>query len=70
MIHDIPAKSRLVPAIPITSPQFVYRRARETDVRLTFDRVRAGIESTGSKLVDLHARVGHPDGEVTGAAMA
>jgi hypothetical protein len=45
MIHDIPAKSRLVPAIPITSPQFVYRQARETDVRVTFARARAGLES-------------------------
>ena len=45
MIHDIPAKSRLVPVIPITSPQFVYRQARETDVRATFARVRAGLES-------------------------
>ncbi len=45
MIHDIPAKSRLVPAIPITSPQFVYRQARETDVRATFARARAGLES-------------------------
>lgn len=44
MIHDIPAKSRLVPAIPITSPQFVYRQARETDVRATFARARAGLE--------------------------
>jgi len=40
VIHDIPAKSRLLPVIPITSPQFVYRRARETDVRLTFARAR------------------------------
>ena len=45
MIHDIPAKSRLVPAIPITSPKFVYRQARETDVRATFARARAGLES-------------------------
>jgi hypothetical protein len=45
MIHDIPAKSRLVPVIPITSPQFVYRQARETDVRTTFARARAGLES-------------------------
>ncbi|MGH8682686.1 MAG: hypothetical protein ACREVS_03505 [Burkholderiales bacterium] len=45
MIHDIPAKSRRVPAIPITSPQFVYRKAGETDVRITFDRARAGLES-------------------------
>jgi len=45
MIHDIPAKSSLVPAIPITSPQFVYRQARETDVRATFARARAGLES-------------------------
>ncbi|HLB16823.1 MAG TPA: hypothetical protein VJM14_17990 [Burkholderiales bacterium] len=45
MIHDIPAKSRLVPVIPITSPQFVYRQARETDVRATFARARAGLES-------------------------
>lgn len=45
MIHDIPAKSRLVPVIPITSPQFVYRQARETDVRATFARARAELES-------------------------
>ncbi len=45
MTHDIPAKSRLFPAIPITSPQFVYRGARETDVRATFARARAGLES-------------------------
>jgi hypothetical protein len=45
MIHDIPAKSKLVPAIPITNPQFVYRQARETDVRATFARARAGLES-------------------------
>jgi hypothetical protein len=45
MTHDIPAKSRLVPVIPITSPQFVYRQARETDVRATFARARAGLES-------------------------
>ncbi len=49
MTHDIPAKSRLVPAIPITSPQFVYRRARETDVRATFDRARAGLESASDR---------------------
>jgi hypothetical protein len=41
MIHDIPAKSRLVPAIPITNPQFVYRQARDTDVRATFARARS-----------------------------
>jgi len=46
MIHAIPAKSRLVPAIPITGPQFVYRQARETDVRATFARARAGLESS------------------------
>ena len=40
MIHDIPAKSRLLPTIPITSPQFVYRGARQTDVRATFERAR------------------------------
>jgi len=44
VIHDIPAKSRLLPVIPITSPQFVYRRARDTDVRLTFARARDGLE--------------------------
>jgi hypothetical protein len=47
MIHDIPAKSRLLPVIPITSPQFVYRRARETDVRLTFARAR--LESSSER---------------------
>jgi hypothetical protein len=45
MIHDIPAKSRLLPTVPITSPQFVYRQARETDVRATFARARAGLEA-------------------------
>jgi hypothetical protein len=45
VIHDIPARSRLVPAIPITSPQFVYRQARMTDVRETFARARAGLEA-------------------------
>lgn len=49
MIHDIPAKSRLVPAIPITSPRFVYRQARETDVRATFARARAGLESVSDR---------------------
>jgi hypothetical protein len=37
----------LLPAIPITSPQFVYRRARETDVRLTFARAR--LESSSER---------------------
>lgn len=46
MIHDIPAKSRLFPTIPITSPQFVYRQARASDVRVTFARARAGLESS------------------------
>jgi hypothetical protein len=45
LIHDIPAKSRLLPTVPITSPRFVYRQARETDVRATFARARAGLES-------------------------
>ena len=45
MIHDVPAKSKLVPVVPITSPQFVYRRARDTDVRLTFARAQSAIES-------------------------
>ena len=45
MTHDIPAKSKLLPAIPITSRQFVYRKAGETDVRLTFARARAGLEA-------------------------
>jgi len=43
MGHDIPAKSRLFPTIPITSPQFVYRGARQTDVRVTFDLARTGL---------------------------
>ena len=43
MGHDIPAKSRLLPTIPITSPQFVYRGARQTDVRVTFERARIGL---------------------------
>jgi len=38
--HDIPAKSKLVPTVPITSREFVYRRAGDTDVRLTFARAR------------------------------
>lgn len=46
MRHDIPARSRLFPTIPITDPQFVYRQARETDVRATFARARAGLESS------------------------
>jgi hypothetical protein len=45
MGHDIPAKSRLFPTIPITSPQFVYRGARQTDVRVTFERARIGLGS-------------------------
>jgi hypothetical protein len=52
MIHDIPAKSRLVPAIPITSPRFVYRQAGETDVRVTFARARAGLESAPDRRPD------------------
>jgi hypothetical protein len=44
MSYDIPARSRLIPSIPITSPQFLYRRARETDVQATFARVRAELE--------------------------
>jgi hypothetical protein len=43
-MHRIPARSRLLPSIPITSPEFVYRRARDTDVRLTFARVRGGLD--------------------------
>jgi hypothetical protein len=43
MGHDIPAKSRLFPTIPITSPQFVYRGARQTDVRVTFELARIGL---------------------------
>jgi hypothetical protein len=41
--YEIRARSRLVPAVPITSPKFVYRRAGETDVRVTFARVRASL---------------------------
>ncbi len=44
MNYDIPARSRLVPTVPITSPRFVYRRSRETDVQATFARVRAELE--------------------------
>ncbi|MCG6875529.1 MAG: hypothetical protein LJE97_10610 [Betaproteobacteria bacterium] len=54
MSHDIPAKSRLLPTIPVTSPQFVYRRARETDVRITFARARVG----GATTTFARARVG------------
>ena len=43
-MHEIPARSRLVPSTPITSPEFVYRRARDTDVRLTFARVRGELD--------------------------
>jgi hypothetical protein len=50
MPHEIPAKSRLVPVIPITSPQFVYRRARQTDVRATFERARAALELPAQQL--------------------
>ncbi len=45
MIHEIPAKSKLLPPIPITDRQFVYRRAGDTDVRATFARVRAALEA-------------------------
>jgi hypothetical protein len=58
MIHDIPAKSRLFPTIPITSPQFVYRKARETDVRTTFARARAGLESSADRGGAVTARAG------------
>ena len=69
MIHDIPARSRLVPAVPITSPQFVYRKARETDVGLTFARARAELETAADRrLVVLRARGGRADSEVGGAA--
>ena len=50
MPHEIPAKSRLMPVIPITSPQFVYRGARQTDVRATFERVRAALELSAQQL--------------------
>jgi hypothetical protein len=43
-MHRIPARSRLLPSIPITNPEFVYRRARDTDVRLTFARARGEVE--------------------------
>lgn len=43
MTHDIPAKSKLLPVIPITSRQFVYRKAGNTDLRLTFARARADL---------------------------
>ena len=45
MLHDIPARSRLLPTIPITSPRFVYRRAGETDVQVTFARARAALSA-------------------------
>ena len=73
MAYDIPAKSRLVPAIPITSPQFVYRRARETDVRATFARARAGLESapdrrSGPGTLDVGDRRSRsPGGDLSGA---
>jgi hypothetical protein len=41
--HDIPARSRLLPVIPITSRQFVYRKAGDTDLRVTFARARADL---------------------------
>jgi hypothetical protein len=41
--HDIPARSRLLPVIPITSQQFVYRKAGDTDLRVTFARARADL---------------------------
>jgi hypothetical protein len=50
MTHEIPAKSRLVPAVPITSPRFVYRHARQTDVRATFERARAVLELSAQQL--------------------
>lgn len=49
MLHDIPARSRLLPTIPITSPRFVYRRAGETDVQVTFARARAALRATAAQ---------------------
>ncbi len=45
MIHEIPARSTLLPPIPLTDRQFVYRRAGDTDVRATFARARATLEA-------------------------
>jgi hypothetical protein len=47
--HELrdPRKVQIVSDIPITSPKFVYRRARETDVQATFDRVRAELGGPG-----------------------
>lgn len=45
MSHEIPARSKLFPTIPITSSQFVYRRAGETDVKATFARARAAMSA-------------------------
>ena len=55
MLHDIPARSRLLPTTPITSPKFVYRRSAETDVQATFARARAAL-SAGSAQCLGHAR--------------
>jgi hypothetical protein len=68
VIHDIPARSRLVPVIPITSPQFVYRRARDTDVRITFARARLESSPDRDRSAEAPApiaRSGRPDAPET-----
>jgi len=63
-MHEIPAKSRLLPVIPITSRAFVYRRAGETDVRVTFARVRAALATGGRPAPD--SAVGRAAGKQAG----
>ena len=48
-MHEIPARSKLAPRVPITSPQFVYRRARDTDVRLPFARAQGGLDPSAER---------------------
>ena len=50
MLHDIPARSRLLPTIPITNPKFVYRRSGETDVQATFARARAAMNAAATQM--------------------
>lgn len=63
MGHDIPAKSRLFPTIPITSPQFVYRGARQTDVRVSFERARIALGPSPERGRGPGAPADRPGGE-------
>jgi hypothetical protein len=69
MIHDIPAKSRLLPTIPITSPQFVYRRAGQTDVRVTFERARHELALAPERRCDPKAPSARPGGDLFAPAI-